>query len=129
MKDVTAEELLLTTVQVSATVRRSNQRVTLASLTDFHTERLEEGRAHPSMIDLPAEVWRAMVANSKRIVWPGQTVECRMEVIVNERGEDETVEAGPANARSASKAALLNAAIRYGQHLGVFLSVAGDMRQ
>lgn len=98
--------------QVNATVRRSKQRATLASLTDFRTERQEEGRAHPSMIDLPDEVWRAMVANSKRIVWPGQAVEFRTEVIVNERGEEETVDAGPAHARSASKAAILNAAIR-----------------
>lgn len=97
-------------------MRRSKQIATLASLTDFHTERQEQGRAHPSMIDLPCEVWAAMVANSKRIVWPGQTVECHKEVIVNERGEEEAVDAGPAQGRPASKAAMLNAAIRCGHH-------------
>lgn len=97
-------------------VRRSKQAATLTTLTDFHAERHLEGRAHPSMLDLPDEVWRAMVANSKRIVFPGQGhVECKQEVIVNERGEEETVDAGPTNVKSGSKAALLNAAIRYEQ--------------
>jgi hypothetical protein len=99
-------------VQVNATVKRSKQAATLASLTDFHMERQLEGRAHPSMLDLPDEVWRAMVANSKRIVWPGQGVQGVKEVIVNGLGEEEEVDAGPAH-KEASKAAILNAAIRY----------------
>jgi hypothetical protein len=111
---VTGSQLLLASVQVNATVRRSKQAATLASLTDFHAERQQEGRAHPSMLDLPDEVWRAMVANSKRIVWPGQGVQGVKEVIVNERGEEEEVDAGPAR-RQATKAAILNAAIRYEQ--------------
>lgn len=98
-------------VQVNATVRRKMHAATLASLTDFHTERQLEGRSHPSMLDLPEEVWSAMVANSKRIVWPGQAVQCEKEVIQNENGEEETVDAGPAG-KAATKAALLNAAIR-----------------
>jgi hypothetical protein len=104
-------DILKDTVQVNATVRRSKQAATLASLTDFHAERQLEGRAYPSMLDLPPEVWRAMVAHSKRIVWPGQAVECTKEVIVNERGEEETVDAGPTS-KTNTKAAILNAAIR-----------------
>lgn len=118
---------LVGSVQVNTTVRRSTQAATLASLTDFHAERQQEGREHPSMLDLPDEVWRAMVANSKRILWPGQCG-CNKEVILNERGEEEEVKAGPAG-RSATKAAILNAAIRYEHSNSLWISSCVDPGQ
>lgn len=68
--------------------------------------------ARPSMLDLPEEVWRAMVANCKRIVWPGHAPDNVKKVIINERGEEELVTAGPEDGKPASKAAILNATIR-----------------
>jgi hypothetical protein len=99
-------------VQVNSAVRRANQAATLAKLTDFHGEREQCGVARPSMLDLPQEVWQAMVANSKRIVWPGHAPKCIKQVIINEHGEEEVVTAGHEDGKAPSKAAILNAAIR-----------------
>lgn len=94
-------------------MRRACQADTVASLTDFRGEREAEGTAWPSMLSLPEEVWRAMVANSRRIVWPGSKPERPKQVIINANGEEEEVSGDPNGGKAQTKSAILNAAIRY----------------
>lgn len=94
-------------------MRRACHAETVASLTDFRGEREVEGTAWPSMLNLPEEVWRAMIANSRRIVWPGSKPEGPKQVIINADGEEEEVSGDPNSGKAQTKAAILNAAIRY----------------
>lgn len=93
-------------------MRRACQAEAVAALTDFRGEREMEGTAWPSMLSLPDAVWRAMVANSRRIAWPGSKPEGPKQVIINANGEEEEVSGDPNGGKAQTKAAILNAAIR-----------------
>lgn len=95
-------------------MNRACQAQTVAALTDFRSEREVEGTAWPSMLSLPEAVWRAMVVNSRRIVWPGAKPEGPKQVIINANGEEEEVNGDPNSGKAQTKAAILNAAIRCG---------------
>ena len=93
-------------------MRRACQAEAVAALTDFRGEREMEGTAWPSILSLPDAVWRAMVANSRRIAWPGSKPEGPKQVIINANGEEEEVSGDPNGGKAQTKAAILNAAIR-----------------